>query len=60
MAAPNYQGEKRRRDLAKQAKKREKEKEKAQRKLDNAAGVNASGTEGSAETSGSAEPEPGA
>jgi hypothetical protein len=60
MAAPNYQGEKRRRDLAKQAKKREKEKEKAQRKLDNAAGVNTSGAEGSADASGSAEPAPGA
>lgn len=36
MASPNYQGEKRRKDLAKQAKK----KEKLARKLDKSRGVN--------------------
>lgn len=36
MASPNYQGEKRRKDLAKQAKK----KEKLARKLDKSRGIN--------------------
>jgi hypothetical protein len=38
MAKPNYQYEKRQKDLAKQRKKQEKEQEKAQRKASKAAG----------------------
>ena len=44
MAKPNYQYEKRQKDLAKQRKKQEKEQEKAARKADKAVGVEGSGT----------------